>query len=270
VQNTAVGHAALASGSTVNSCTAVGYRALESCTADGNTAFGHQALVLATSGTGNTAVGDSALLSKTTASANTAVGASALYANTTGAVNQAFGYEALRTCTTGYNNTAIGYYALGVLTTGASNIAVMNQTTGGANSPVFSVTTENNRLVMGHTGITNAYVQVAWTVTSDARDKTNIQPVPHGLGFINQLNPVSFQFKTSREDDTPNGNKRYGFLAQDILALEGDDPVIIDNEVPEKLKYQGESLVPVLVKAVQELSAQVQALQAEIATLKGA
>ena len=56
---------------------------------------------------------------------------------------------------------------------------------------------------------------------------------------------------------------------QIILALEGDDPVIIDTEVPEKLKYQGESLVPVLVKAVQELSAQVQALQAEIATLKG-
>jgi hypothetical protein len=134
---------------------------------------------------------------------------------------------------------------------------------------VFNVTTENNRLVMGHNTITNAYVQVAWTVTSDARDKTNIAAVPHGLAFVNQLNPVSFQFKTSREDDTPNGNKRYGFLAQDILALEGDDPVIIDNEVPEKLKYQGESLVPVLVKAVQELSAQVQALQAEIATLKG-
>jgi hypothetical protein len=68
---------------------------------------------------------------------------------------------------------------------------------------------------------------------------------------------------------TPNGNKRYGFLAQDILALEGDDPVIIDNEVPEKLKYQGEALVPVLVNAIKELSAKCDSLQAEINTLKG-
>jgi hypothetical protein len=107
---------------------------------------------------------------------------------------------------------------------------------------------------------------VAWTVVSDARDKTNINSVPHGLSFVNQLNPVSFQFKMSREDETPNGGKRYGFLAQDILALEGDDPVIIDNEVPEKLKYQGESLVPVLVNAIKELSAKVAALEAQLAT----
>ena len=67
----------------------------------------------------------------------------------------------------------------------------------------------------------------------------------------------------------PHGNKRYGFLAQDILELEGNDPVIIDNENSESLKYQGEALVPVLVNAIQELSAQVTALQTEVNTLKG-
>lgn len=44
-------------------------------------------------------------------------------------------------------------------------------------------------------------------------------------------------------------------MAQDILALEGNEPIIIDNEKPDYLKYQGESLVPILVKAIQELSA---------------
>jgi hypothetical protein len=91
---------------------------------------------------------------------------------------------------------------------------------------------------------------------SDARDKTNIAELDKGLEFVAQLRPVEYQFKTSREDETPNGNLRYGFLAQDILALEGDKPVIIDNEDSEKLRYNGESLVPVLVKAIQELKAE--------------
>jgi hypothetical protein len=85
----------------------------------------------------------------------------------------------------------------------------------------------------------------------------NISSVPHGLCFVNQLNPVSFQFKKSRDEEIAHGNKRYGFLAQDILALEGENNVIIDNEQPENLKYQGEALVPVLVNAIKELTEKV-------------
>ena len=60
----------------------------------------------------------------------------------------------------------------------------------------------------------------------------------------------------SRDDDTPNGPLRFGFLAQDILALEGENPVIIDAEDPEKLRMVDQHLIAVLVKAVQELSAE--------------
>jgi len=63
---------------------------------------------------------------------------------------------------------------------------------------------------------------------------------------------------------------RYGFKAQDILALEGDNPVIIDNEDADNLKYKGEHLVPVLVNAVKELTGMVKDLQNEIAALKSA
>ncbi len=59
-----------------------------------------------------------------------------------------------------------------------------------------------------------------------------------------------------------DGCQHYGFIAQDILALEGDNPVIIDNEEDHHLKYKGEHLVPVLVNAIQELSAKVTALEA--------
>ncbi|MEI7431571.1 MAG: tail fiber domain-containing protein, partial [Betaproteobacteria bacterium] len=78
------------------------------------------------------------------------------------------------------------------------------------------------------------------TVVSDARDKTDFQAIPHGLSFVQQLNPVSFYFKESRDIDVKTGIKRYGFKAQEILALEGDNAVIIDNENPDKLRYNGE------------------------------
>ena len=67
------------------------------------------------------------------------------------------------------------------------------------------------------------------------------------------------QFRENRESDVAHGNVRYGFKAQEILALEGDNPVIIDNEDSEKLRYNGEALVPVLVKALQELNAKFEA-----------
>jgi trimeric autotransporter adhesin len=189
----------------------------------------------------------------------------ALYANTTASNNTttgnestAVGHRALILQTTGCRNTAVGRDALYNATTGIQNVAFGRNS--GADA-VFNVTSESNRGIFGHNDITNAYVKVAWTVTSDLRDKTNFGTVPHGLDFVNKLEPVSFQFKKSREDDTPHGNARYGFKAQDILALEGDNPVIIDNENEDSLKYNGEALVPVLVNAIKELKAEIELLK---------
>ena len=98
----------------------------------------------------------------------------------------------------------------------------------------------------------------------------NFAPVPYGLDFVNQLKPTAYQFKVDRDTETPNGDVRYGFKAQDILALEGDNPVIIDTEDADNLKYKGEHLVPVLVNAVQELTTMVNELKSELAALKGA
>ena len=238
----------------------VGDRALRfQQSAEKNSAFGMAALYSNTSGSNNTAVGSSALENNTTVSNNTAVGfqaavtnttggnlvalgRQALYSNTTGNDNTALGMNSLYGVTTGSNNTAIGLEAGKNITTGNANIVISTASNGGTYSPVFNVTTESNRLVAGHTSISNAYVQVSWTVVSDARDKMNFAPVTHGLDFVNQLNPVSYQFKETRESNVPHGPVRYGFKAQEILALEGDNPVIIDNEDSEKLRYNGKHL----------------------------
>lgn len=139
---------------------------------------------------------------------------------------------------------------------------------GGFYSAVFNPTTESTRLCMGHYDITNAYVKVAWTVVSDARDKTSFAPVPHGLSFVNALKPTAYQYTKSRDDMVPTGPVRYGFKAQEVLALEGDNPVIIDNEDPEKLRMVDQHLIAVLVNALQELSATANAQAARIEALE--
>jgi hypothetical protein len=88
--------------------------------------------------------------------------------------------------------------------------------------------------------------------------------VPHGLAFVNKLSPIKYQFKKSREDDTPHGPVRYGFPAQDILSLEGDSPVIINVDDPANLKYNDAYMTAVLVNAIKELSAQVEELKTRV------
>lgn len=111
--------------------------------------------------------------------------------------------------------------------------------------------------------IIDASVQVAWTITSDKRDKTNFKQILHGLDFVNQLKPTEYQFRKERGSEELREGERihYGFLAQDILELEGDRPVIINNKDEEHLRYTENHLIPVLVKAIQELTARVKALE---------
>jgi hypothetical protein len=90
--------------------------------------------------------------------------------------------------TEGYYNVGIGKNALVNVTTGDNNV-VLGRSSGA--DAMIDITTEDNRLVLGNNSMSNSYVKVDWTVTSDARDKTNFGSVPHGLDFVNQLEPVS-------------------------------------------------------------------------------
>lgn len=261
--SSAIGENALANLTTGTNNVAIGLNALrDTDTGYSNVAIGVNVMPVNTAGNNCVAIGQSSLNANTTGTFNVALGNLCLEKNTIGSNNIAIGRQALRENTDGTYNIAIG--GLGLNTTGSGNIEI--RSTGSA---LFSPTTESNRIMLGGTNTTNAYIQVAWTVVSDGRDKMNIEPVPHGLEFIERLNPVSFQFRESRDSDKPHGKKRYGFIAQDILELEGDNPVIIDNEDEDKLKYNGESLVPVLVKAIQEQMVIIRQLQEDITLLKG-
>jgi hypothetical protein len=57
-------------------------------------------------------------------------------------------------------------------------------------------------------------------------------------------------------------------LAQDILAIEGSPSILVDDTDPDMLKLRESMLVPLLVKAVQDLMAQVDALQDRVTQLE--
>jgi hypothetical protein len=191
---------------------------------------------------------------------NIAIGGNALYGfSSIGEQNIGLGQNALYALQTGGYNIGIGSDALKNVTTGSGNTAIGPRILGGTYAPVFDPTTQSNRFCMGSTSVTNAYIQVAWTVVSDARDKTDFAPVPLGLDFVCKLKPTAYRYKISRDATEGHGPVRYGFKAQDVLALEGDTPVIVDAEDSEKLRFNDQSMSAVLVNAIKELKAEFDA-----------
>ena len=231
-----------------------GSEALYFNTTDGryNTATGLNALRANTTGDNNTANGSNALFVNITGEANTATGSDAL-ASTTGSYNTATGMSALVSNTTGSNNTAIGYQAGNTLTTGSNNTFIGR----GANPSSASV---SNEITIGNSSIATLRAQVtSITALSDRRDKTDIISISEGLDFIKQLKPVSFTWNT--RDKAKVGIKSAGFIAQDLLALQqkseiGNNLDLVSQENPEKLEARYNNLLPVIVKAIQEESAE--------------
>ena len=259
--NVAVGNTALRSNTTGDDSAAVGVGALRSNTTGSyNSAMGKNALYANTTGSYNIAVGISALSSNTTANSNTAVGTGTLSSNTTGTENTAVGRDALNSSTTANYNTAVGNAAL-YSTTGSGNIGIGGYTAAGVYAPSYNITTESNYVYIGSTSVTKAVCKVAWTTSSDARDKTNFAVVPHGLDFVTKLKPTAYQFTEDRVANLAVGDVKYGFLAQDILELEGTSPVIIDAGNPDHLYYTESNLIPILVNAIKELTARLEALE---------
>lgn len=216
-----------------------------------NVAVGFQSMYNATSAQENVAIGQNSLFNAGNTTSSVAVGLDALYSAGNGSTqNTAVGATAGRDISSGDNNTCLGNAA------------------GTATSP-FNVITENNRVVVGNSSVTNAYVQVAWTVVSDERDKTDIEDAPYGLSFISKLRTVKFKRdnRNRYESGVADGSKKdanycYGFLAQNVIEAEKacgatDETLLIaDNEDANNLKVIETSVIPALVKALQELKAE--------------
>ena len=99
------------------------------------------------------------------------------------------------------------------------------------------------------------------TNPSDQNLKTNIIPINWGLVEINKLNPVSYSWK----NDPINQGTQYGFIAQEVQSIMPD--LVKSFKAEDGNEYLGlekEGIYATLVKAIQELSAEVTALKAKV------
>lgn len=256
-----------------------------------NTTIIGNGAMLANTGTKNTAVGALSARANTSGGNNTAIGTESLYSNTTGGNNTAIGRGALYGCTTGGNNTVIGADAL-PLNNGVENVVIGTsagfQSTGSYNviigvSSAASLTTGNNNIVIGDdtqvaTPTTSNSITLGNTThnilrcavtsitsLSDARDKKEIETLPVGLDFINSLKPVSFVWN-ERDEKGKHDIKDFGFIAQDLKKSQEDINLadtlkLVYEENPDKLEASYGKLIPILVKAIQELTNEIEILK---------
>lgn len=113
---------------------------------------------------------------------------------------------------------------------------------------------------------------------SDARSKENICSLSSGLNTILRLRPVSYNWKKApsvKSDEKADGvaygpaeesQTQYGFLAQEVEEILPD--VVKTNDDGYKL-INYTAIIPMLVKAVQELQATVEAQALQIEQLTG-
>lgn len=271
----------------IDTNTAVGNEVLQANTSGhSNTANGYRALYSNETGTSNTANGRDALYSNETGNNNTANGRGALQANIGGSENTANGYAALLDNTTGNANTAIGYVAIEDVTTGSNNTGI-GYRAGTSSSPSGSITTQSNVICLGNNSITALYCAETTILSSDGRDKTDVEDFTAGLDFVNKMRPVTYRWDKRADylDDentdllaiVPDGTHKrpkqhVGFIAQEIEVLEQelgfatskDSQLFCNtNEDDTAMGIKYERLIPVLVNAIQELSAEIKLLKGE-------
>ena len=221
-----------------------------------------------------------------------------------GSRNVALGYGALRRVFSGANNTAIGVDALGELGAsggdGSFNVglgtyagrynkgtnntfigynASNSQTiTGNANTVIGASATSSSvnaasEFTLGDSNITSLRCAVtSITSLSDQSDEKAIEDLDLGLDFIKAMKPRKFAW--NRRDGKWHGKKEVGFIAQELHEVEMDfnsttRTRLVSHENPSRLEAQPMNTYPILVKAIQELSAKVDSLQARITELEG-
>ena len=285
--NTALGYYACGAGDITNSgITAVGAYALaENVGGQKNVAVGFQAGNVLTAGSQNTIVGYDADTDDNSATNQTVIGSevtgvadnsvtlgnanvTAVYmASDSGAIVHCAGIgdgtDTLVAIDTS-NNVKIN--GAGVQDTGnpgwtfiagnSNQGSILEHACGDAGEMIATFRTTSG--VAG--SITTSGTSTAFTTSSDYRLKENEVAISDGLTRINQLKPYRFNWKHDKDTTVD------GFFAHEVSeivpeAIVGSKDAVNDNGEIDPQGIDQSKLVPLLVKAVQELSAKVTELE---------
>ena len=96
---------------------------------------------------------------------------------------------------------------------------------------------------------------------SDQNLKENIQSMIGGTSIVNQLNPVSFEWKSG----VGGTGTKYGFIAQEVQQV---IPDIVSTDQSGTTGIDTVSIIPFLVKSIKEQQETIEQLRAEIQFIK--
>lgn len=212
--------------------------------------------------TGNAATANSA----TTAGSASTAG----HANTAGSATTAVNLDNGAGSSTTWNGGTLNIYANPLVAQYAAHVH--------GSFWLFTVpsTSGNNVLMLNSDGQIKYRTLSPWSLQDMKED---IQPITNALDKVSSLIPRSFKFKEEvliEGDDFDRFDRRtqtqYGFVIEEMLQSEVPDVVLHyqkDDEgelLPQS--WKSHAVISLAVAAIQELSAKVDALQAEVDSLK--
>jgi trimeric autotransporter adhesin len=289
--NTGVGENSGALNSTGGNNVALGNSALFSnTTASNNTAVGFQAGYANTTGSENVFVGQTAGYNNTTGTLNTFVGYNSGSQVTTGTKNSILGrYNGnqggldIRTSSNhivlsdgdgnprGIFNSAGELFIGTTATFSYANGKVCINADGSGNpclvAGVNSTSSATNNIILGNSTGAVGRIQTngsstTYLTSSDYRLKSNTAPIQNALSTIERLKPVTFIWNTDNRADA-------GFLAHEFQEVfpnyaDGTKDGIDADGKPAYQAVDKSGAIPYLVKAIQELKAEVDSLKAQL------
>ena len=170
------------------------------------------------------------------------------------------------------SSTNRGYLSMGRITAATSGVCgsliAWNATNVVASFDFQANGANNSGLIQAFTYSAGSAVQgpyvntggTSWTTASDENLKDIIEPVENGVEKLSSLRSVIGKFKTDHDDV-----RRVFLIAQDVQKVL-PEAICTDPNGYLGLNYQ--DLIPVLVKAIQELSEKNDALEARLAALE--
>jgi hypothetical protein len=177
--------------------------------------------------------------------------------------------------TTGGNHTVYGTLSLGPTSSNTgptpSGLTTFNDSSLSVHWRMFrlSATTIDHyisgteyHIINASGGVKLTVGATSWAAISDERQKKNISSLEYGLNEVMQINPIRFDYNT----DSSEEGKRIGFSAQNLRPI---IPESVSEDVEmDVLSASSTELIPVLVKAIQELKAELDVAKARIEALE--
>ena len=191
----------------------------------------------------------------------------ALYANSAERMRIDSSGSLLVGTTVASQSSGVGIKSLYSATDPAVSVVAAGSTNSTNGLLIYSTGAAAYRFYVGLGGTIYA-TSIVITAISDQRLKENVRDIDTGLNAIMSLKPRRFDWKEGKGQDKKNVA---GFIAQEFeevfpecvsASLAGEDGIEYKN-------INHETLIPTLVKAIQEQQALIIQLQADVAALKG-